>query len=248
MKMSLPKTVLALSVLCCIISPARSQSLSLSAKSNGKTATITLSPGSTPVAFRVVTGAPYSGREHAEHVPARAESSDTVTYRDSLGRTRTERMIFPEPPFTLVQVFDPVAGCFYVLDSVEQVAYRLPAGAITTPPRKPDPPEMTRTLPGGGTITTERLGVKTMFGVTVDGAGFTIVHEGRATARGETWRSHRLGIVVYGTNRSADGSVTTQTMLDLSTADPDPTLFQVPAGYRIVEEPGAFTINLSFSR
>jgi hypothetical protein len=37
---------------------------------------------------------------------------------------------------------------------------------------------------------------------------------------------------------------TSMTMKDFSIEEPDPTLFQVPAGYQIVDETGQFTITI----
>jgi hypothetical protein len=37
---------------------------------------------------------------------------------------------------------------------------------------------------------------------------------------------------------------TTMTMKDFSTEEPDPSLFQIPAGYQIVDETGQFTITI----
>jgi hypothetical protein len=34
----------------------------------------------------------------------------------------------------------------------------------------------------------------------------------------------------------------TERLTDMDRTEPDPALFQVPAGYRVVDEPGAFTV------
>ena len=229
-----------------LVASALAQGLSVSGRSNGKTASVTLTPAQVPVIFRVVAGAPYSGREHTESA-ARAGDSDTTTYRDSRGRVRTERRVFPSVAFRLVEVSDPVANCLYVFDSVNRVAHRLPL-LPNTSTRITPPTEPMRTLPDGTTVASEPLGTKTISGVTVTGTKVTSVHPAGSragTTTAEIWRSPELGLVVYATNSSSSGSVSTQTIQDLSTKEPDPSLFQVPAGYRVVEETGAFTISLA---
>jgi hypothetical protein len=237
---------------CALIAPilvvsAFAQGLSVSGRSNGKTATVTLTPGQVPVIFHVVAGAPYSGREHTESQGAHAGNSDVTTYRDARGRVRTERPVFPTMAFRLVEVSDPVANCLYVFDPAHRVAHRLPLLPNTSARRTPDP-EPARTLPDGTVVTSEPLGTRTISGVPVTGTKTTSVHPAGSrvgTTTAEIWRSPDLGIVVYATNSSSGGSVSTQTILDLSTKEPDPALFQVPAGYRVVEETGTFTISLT---
>jgi len=95
---------------------------------------------------RAVTGAPYSGEEVNEQVQTLADGTHitrkgvpTKVYRDSLGRTRTERPIgvglafagagrMPDSP-VMVEITDPVAQVKYTLDTVNKVAHRqqLPA-------------------------------------------------------------------------------------------------------------------------
>ena len=99
-----------------------------------------------PPAFSVrpVTNAPYSGEEVTEQIQTLADgthitqkSADRKVYRDSLGRTRTERQMFggmamagrlPESP-VVIEITDPVAHVKYTLDTVNKVAHRqqLPA-------------------------------------------------------------------------------------------------------------------------
>ena len=94
--------------------------------------------------LRPVLGAPYSAEEVSEHVQTLASgvhitqtTSRVKEWRDSLGRTRTERpmsllgRVAQEVP-TLIQISDPVAGYLYTLDVEKKVAHRV-AG--------PPPPE-----------------------------------------------------------------------------------------------------------
>jgi hypothetical protein len=88
---------------------------------------------------RLVTGAPYSADEVSEQVQTLADgthitrnSLPTKIFRDSLGRTRTERPLFrgmaiaasnPEAPI-VVEITDPVAQVKYTLDTINKVAHR----------------------------------------------------------------------------------------------------------------------------
>jgi hypothetical protein len=86
-----------------------------------------------------VTGAPYSAEQVSEQVQTLVDgthithnSLSTKIYRDSLGRTRTERPLFrgmaiaasnPDAPI-VVEIIDPVAQVKYTLDTINKVAHR----------------------------------------------------------------------------------------------------------------------------
>jgi hypothetical protein len=99
-----------------------------------------------PMPARAVTGAPYSGEEVTEQIQTLADgthithkSEPIKMYRDSLGRTRTERPAFPALAMneqlqnvpTIVEIVDPIAQVKYTLDTVNKVAHRqeLPSAA-----------------------------------------------------------------------------------------------------------------------
>ena len=93
---------------------------------------------------RGIVNAPYSADQVIEQVQTLADGTHITRkgavqkmYRDSLGRTRTERPVFggmalsgriPDSP-TVVEITDPVAKVKYTLDTVNRVAHRqqLPA-------------------------------------------------------------------------------------------------------------------------
>jgi hypothetical protein len=95
-----------------------------------------------------ITGAPYSGEETSQHVQTLADGTHITRsapgrkiWRDSKGRTRTERPLFGNPmatsgppTVTVVEIEDPVAGYRYVLDTQNKVAHRM---AINTPGAAP---------------------------------------------------------------------------------------------------------------
>jgi hypothetical protein len=86
---------------------------------------------------RAVANQPYSARQISEHTQTLADGThitqppqETMLYRDSLGRTRSEHS-FPEPPgmkgthMVMIEINDPVAGVRYSLDSSRHVAHRM---------------------------------------------------------------------------------------------------------------------------
>jgi hypothetical protein len=87
-----------------------------------------------------VTGAPYSAQRVSEHVQVGADGTRFTTnnqqetiYRDSQGRTRTERPSMmgpimagnaqPDSPL-IIEISDPVANVGYTLDTQNKVAHR----------------------------------------------------------------------------------------------------------------------------
>lgn len=85
-----------------------------------------------------VTGAPYSAEQVQERVQTLADGthitqSNSVErmWRDSLGRTRTERTmggsLLPNAPLgpVIVEIRDPAAGAVYILDTQAKVAHRI---------------------------------------------------------------------------------------------------------------------------
>ena len=49
-------------------------------------------------------------------------------------------------------------------------------------------------------------------------------------------------------NTSPEGNVSTMSMSDLSTAEPDAALFQIPASYKVVDESGSFTFTVALTK
>ncbi|MEI9973532.1 MAG: hypothetical protein WDO73_16685 [Ignavibacteriota bacterium] len=98
-------------------------------------------------------------------------------------------------------------------------------------------------------VTTEDLGTKMIDGVLVAGIRrTTTIPEG---AQGndrpmkntsETWVSKELRLTLLSIDYSPLNGTTTNKIENLSTAEPDPSLFMVPANYSIVDEKETFTI------
>jgi hypothetical protein len=263
--------LLIAAILTVAVLPASAQ-IGWGASRNGNGLTININ-STVPVQIQHITGAPYSSEENDQsvqtltdgtHLTSPSVDDGAMTYRDSMGRIRIERPMFPnrqgELNFTMVQVQDPVAGYFYVIDSVNQVVHRMQAQ--TMGPVRPSIPNPTsQTLENGTEITVEPLGSSTISGVAVVGTKTTttypagvfvggtkrtlLINDRPVTTTDETWWAPSLGLILSSTNSQWFGNVATRTMQNFSTAEPDPTLFKIPPGYKIVDETGGFTIKVT---
>jgi len=235
-----------------------------------------------------VAGAPYYGEEVSEHVQTLAngvhitQTNQLVkTWRDSQGRTRTERPITlvrraqADLP-VLIQITDPLAGYVYVLDAEKRIAHRVAAPPQETGPRPlqrayvqgsassilfaeaaaaAPAPEPKRSAAArkpdtqAGDVTNEVLGTQTVEGVAAEGTRQTIVYptgshgnDAPFSVVSENWWSRELQLTVLSTRDDPRSGVETQKIVNLSTQEPDPALFMVPAGYTVVDETASFTI------
>ncbi len=220
--------------------------------------------------FRYVTGAPYSGQESNENkrtlqdgTHTSSKSTGPLIYRDSKGRMRTEQSVygrrpdnaFPKSPddFTLIEIHDPVAGFEYILDPVTHVAHRMvfKAGApqeFTSAMLRPPGAPSSNTRPNGVTMTSETLGPEAMFGAAAVGLRTITTDPPRTSGEqpvsrtDETWLDPKTGIILLRKNNSPRGDGVTMTMLSYSNAEPDAALFQIPEGYKVVDETGPFKV------
>ncbi len=230
-----------------------------------------LSVGFHPFAGRVpvILNEPFSAEQQAERHQTLADGTHidqdarpTKLWRDSSGRMRIERVAFRyETPMTrgfpaVVVISDPVAGYQYVLDPEAHVAHRYPAQfrVIPDPPAiKNDQPPVTESRMDAAheTTRTESLGTQVVEGLAAVGKRTTILRDadsGDAAAPKEmtveAWYSVDLRIeVLY---KCADRSSTdnVRALHEVSRAEPSPSLFAIPSGYSIVDETGAFRVNL----
>lgn len=227
------------------------------------TLTLTFTSAS-PVPFRAVTGAPYSGTQTMEMVQTLANGTtlrrgqtDTVTSRDSLGRVRTERAPVGTnmklTPAVVVEISDPVAGFSIILDSVDRVAHRVPLKSVPAPPMPATMPQRspsTNTLPNGVVAENVPLGNRVISGVEASGTRMTMTYPPGSVMGNdqpvanvsETWFALRLGMVVLSKTSSPGMGDALTAWKDLSLAEPNPELFRIPAEYKIVDEPGPFSV------
>ena len=168
--------------------------------------TMTIRMPAPPLHAQVVTGAPYSAEEVSEQTQTLAdgthiaqETQITKRYRDSEGRTRTERPWFMGSANSelddvkIVEINDTVSGFRYILDTYNRVAHRFsrPESAenASAParytqearalpqPTTPAPARQTQaaTPPrsAGPEMSNESLGTQVIEGVSVEGNRFT---------------------------------------------------------------------------
>jgi hypothetical protein len=217
---------------------------------------------------RTVTGAPYSATEVSTSVQTLAngntiQRSNSVTiYRDGQGRVRTETTVKHQDgtSSTHIVIRDPVAGVVHNIDTQNKVSHD---AVLHTPPngqgRGRGPGRAGATQNGASTdvatgrgprrtdpnLATENLGTQTMSSVSATGTRMTRTIPAGAEGNSqpivsvhETWMAEDLKVPVM--VKSSDPRFgTTQTQLNnVVRAEPDSTLFQVPAGYTVVKDHG----------
>lgn len=216
-----------------------------------------------------VTGLPYSAEQVTERVQTLADGTHitqaeetTQFYRDSQGRTRTEHTFRVPPGFpgsapTMIEIMDPIAGVHYTLETEKHVAHKM-----TFPIAPPPPPSNSdvatarpvHTLPANASgdeslrpqFSHESLGSQTIEGILADGARSTVTYPIGAigndrpiTVTTETWVSPELKVTVLSKNSDPRSGDRTTKLINISRAEPDPSLFQVPPDYEIVEPQSA---------
>jgi hypothetical protein len=227
-----------------------------------------------------VAGAPYSAEQVTEHVQTLADGTHITQpvqtrklYRDSQGRTRTERSA-PLPPGLLgtetavpvfIEISDPAAGVRYSLETQRHTAHRIPMPVAPPPPPPPasasgaPAARMIRPRPAqlpaqAGPVSQapssrpesshESLGTQIIEGVLAEGSRTTVTYpiglignDRPITTTTETWTSPELKMVVLSKTSDPRTGESTTRLTNISRAEPDPSLFQVPPDYEIIIEP-----------
>lgn len=189
-------------------------------------------------------------------------SPKTVFYRDSLGRTRIERT-FPLPPGAseaagpnFIEISDPVSGAHYTLDPRNRTAHKFPGappppptGTMATTQRLAVPapipalsvpsPDSQRARPQ---FSHESLGTQTIDGILAESERTTVTfpigavgNDRPITTVSETWTASELKIVVLRKNSDPRNGDSTTRLTNISRLEPDPSLFQIPSDYEIVD-------------
>jgi hypothetical protein len=209
---------------------------------------------------RLVTGAPFSAVQVSSSQQVLANGNvinrqtQTNLFRDGQGRTR-EEMNITRPDGTTVShvtIHDPVAGVMRDLNPQTKTAHeakfrmgegpggRNPGGATSA-----DGASNNRAMRAGSrasdpNVTTENLGAQTINGVSATGTRIT--HTIPAGAEGnslpiqvihETWVSDDLKVAVMVKHSDPRTGTTTTQLTNIVRAEPDATLFTVPAGYTV---------------
>ena len=213
--------------------------------------TMSVGPGSKTA----VLGAPYSAVQTSQmqqtlaggNVISRQEQSKV--YRDSQGRVRVERTrtgpaVSSGQPETVIAIFDPVAGYSYVLNPATMTAIKMPVQQHNGPPNGPGPHPRGHFGGDGAQVQTDSLGTQTVNGVSATGTRRTETIPAGAIGNQqpiqivrETWISMDLKVPVM--IKSSDprfGDMVMQ-VTNITQAEPDGSLFQVPSGYTIKDRP-----------
>ncbi len=196
-----------------------------------------------------VTGAPYTAQittastmKLQDGTPVNRTGMRTV-YRDGEGRTREEfTMAGASGQRTSIVIMDPVAGRITRLDPAQKIAtvQNLPVPGATHAGMRPhhemaDPDHVgqnsvidlgSRTIAG-----INATGKRTTRTIPVDGA------TGPQTITRETWYSPDLKMDLSNTETDPLRGSRTMTVTSLTRSEPDPALFQVPAGYTTQQGP-----------
>jgi hypothetical protein len=192
-----------------------------------------------------------------------------------MGRTRGERRMTNadgDPNLRLVQIVDPVAGYQFVIDPVNKVAHRIkvPISAPSTPrsraeskPARPSIEEMSfgsyhrdilmiENLGGGPPkIAFEDIGDRVVEGISTRGVR-TILDYPAASPTApailittEAWVSDELKIVVLSNRHDSQWGDSRAQLVKASFTEPDENLFRPQPEYTVVDQPGAFSIDIT---
>jgi hypothetical protein len=189
-------------------------------------------------------GVPYSAQRVNERVQTLVDGTRITQkphkvneYQDSWGRTRTDDLSPDSDEVVSANISDPLAGFRYTLDLSAHTARRWslakPSKPASSPAQKQaEAPQVSR----------DSLGTQTIEGLLVQGTRTTTVHPVGAfgndrplTVITETWRSPELQTTLLLKISDPRSGETTIRLTDISRSEPDPSLFQVPAGYEITD-------------
>jgi len=197
--------------------------------------------GGTPV-----TGAPYSAVEVRSFTQALANGNQiqhqdqTSISRDSQGRVRAETVVGPgmngRTPFTIVTIFDPVAGNVIRLDPQHQTAMVRAVKARTwqdsSSPRHGGQNELAAAKEDlGPAMVNGRQATATRTTHTIP-AG-SIGNQQAITATRTVWMSPDLKVPLQIVSEDPRWGTTTVSLTNIVQSEPDAALFQIPPGYSI---------------
>ena len=201
-----------------------------------------------------ISGAPYSAEQVHESVQVLADGTRITRkmppvrmYRDSDGRMRIERKLFGAPVGSrqphvespeIVEIMDPVANVRIILDVKNRTAHRQqfaqPARVIPAVSGSP----VIASGPGF-----ESLGSRLVEGVMAEGSRTTRTvpageqgNDRPIVTTHENWFSPELRIALMFNSVDPRSGENTMRMTNISRLEPEADLFQVPAGYKLLDE------------
>jgi hypothetical protein len=187
------------------------------------------------------------------HILMRAK---VLSYRDSSGRVGDQTFILTDTGKATserpneIQIWDPVAELWCVIFPARNIARRgrlhVPGQLVDDLPGQLSPADRAFFSSGPDSrvkFVTEDLGSQHMQGVLVTGTRHirTIPvgaqgNDRELTATGETWFAPDLGFDLLSKTSGPRSGDTEIRVTSLEQSEPDPTLFQVPPGYKIVDQ------------
>ena len=217
-------------------------------------------PGSDPVTMRIngpqgqtgpVAGKPFSATEVRRTVQAladgsRVDQSETGIFaRDEHGRMRTGNE-------KTVLIFDPVAGFTYTLDLPSKTYYKTPLSgsetkySIAVTGNRASTSSSSGNAPVGvsaarsGAQVEEELPMQIISGMLAKGSRVTVTIPAGTFGNNrdlkvvnEHWYSDDMQVLLKSSNSDPRFGATTYELTNLIQGSPDPSLFEVPAGYRV---------------
>jgi hypothetical protein len=203
-----------------------------------------------------VKGAPYSANAVTEVTQVLGDGNrivnknSSVLMRDSEGRTRMEETMgllgrLPVDAPTMILINDPVSGNSYTLETNSKTAHVLHYGGrpetLAFEKFKTDMKvQSDRSRTEIKQANTEDLGSQEIEGVVAQGTRTTITipagqigNERPLLITNEVWFSPDLKIIVLSKRNDPRFGETVYRLTTINRAEPDPSLFQVPAGYSV---------------
>jgi hypothetical protein len=226
---------------------------------SGGTAAMPSSILSGGINLRAVAGAPFSADVVRESVRVMADGTRSTSehhgkmFRDSEGRTRSETELdSPQAGARhlsgrYVTIVDPVQQLSIVLNveaKTVTVFHLPPASAVSA--RELKLAAAAQSVHTGGAGRSAMAGIEELGAMTIE--GFSVAGSRRTNAAEvgamkdkvvtESWFSPELKVELLSTQVSQSLSRTTR-LVNIVPGEPDPALFQVPAGYAVQENTAA---------
>lgn len=194
---------------------------------------------------KAVKNAPYSAEGITESIQTLVDgnkikrTTKELLFRDSQGRTRREtESDFSNTTRKSINITDPIAGFNYYLNPVDKTVIRV---SISASPRSAIVVNGSR--PAGYSSKREDLGSKVIEGIETKGNRYTttiapgtIGNEKEIVNISESWYSPELRVTISSKRIDpAMGDYINQ-LKNIKREEPDSTLFEVPAGYKVIEQ------------
>ena len=210
---------------------------------------------------QVVKNAPYSATVTTESTQVLGDGNRIVNKqtdfvaRDSQGRTRRELTMHRMGPLKVnahktVFIHDPVAQTVFMLNPEKQVAHQMNHGGMDAKQMMKmhekmhvqPADEAQQGDPEQAQVTRESLGTQQIEGVSAEGTRVTRTIPAGAIGNDrpiqitvESWTSPDLHVLVLQKRNDPRFGETVYRLTNVKRDEPDPTLFQVPSNFKVVQ-------------